>query len=239
MEAGVFNAAWGAGFVVLHMIAFLLCVRFFGKEGLFAWVGVATVLANVQVVKTIDVFGLVTTLGNTTYASMFLATDLLNERYGEATARKAVHVGLLFLLVSTGLMQWVLYFEPAAQDMGNEAMQTIFGFMPRVALASVVAYAISQYLDVRLFAMLRRKDPRPSALWKRSAGSTIASQLIDSTVFCGIAFWGVYTTDVWLSIWVSTIVFKTIATVLTIPCIQFARRISETHVVFMDKPRSM
>jgi hypothetical protein len=42
-----------------------------------------------------------------------------------------------------------------------------------------------------------------------------------------------------VGIWVATIVFKTIATVLTIPCIQFARRITEKHVVSKDKPRAM
>ncbi len=68
----MFNLLWGAAFVLVNFMFFLLCYRLFGKKGLYAWIGVATVLANIQVTKTIDLLGITTTLGNTMYVSMYM-----------------------------------------------------------------------------------------------------------------------------------------------------------------------
>ena len=59
----------------------ILIYRLFGKTGLYIWTAVAVILANIQVMKTIQVFGLVTALGNVIYSSLFLVTDIINENY--------------------------------------------------------------------------------------------------------------------------------------------------------------
>ncbi len=112
----MFNLLWGLLFVLVNFSLFLLCYRFFGKSGLFAWIGLATVLANIQVVKTIELPGLwllsgiVMTLGNTIYASISMTVDLLNEKYGAADARRAVWIGFFSLCATTIIMQLVLVF---------------------------------------------------------------------------------------------------------------------------------
>ncbi|TGU56101.1 VUT family protein, partial [Mesorhizobium sp. M00.F.Ca.ET.186.01.1.1] len=68
----MFNLTLGVFFALVNFGLFLLCYRLFGRMGLYAWIGMATVLANIQVVKTIEMFGLVMTLGNTIYASIYL-----------------------------------------------------------------------------------------------------------------------------------------------------------------------
>lgn len=75
--------------------------------GLFVWIGFATVCANLQVVKTVELFGLTATLGNVMYGTIFFATDVLNEKYGPAEARKAVWLGFSTLLTLTFVMQGV------------------------------------------------------------------------------------------------------------------------------------
>lgn len=218
-----FNVVWGALFAATNFALFLLCYRLFGKSGLFAWVAVATVLANIQVGKTIELFGIVTTLGNTMYGTIFLATDLLHDRYGQSAARKAVHLGLFTLLATTATMQLALQFIPQASDLGQGPLAYIFGLLPRLAFASMTAYVVSQYLDVRLFARIRRRFPTREQFWIRSAGSTVLSQLVDSTLFCTIAFLGVYPFDVWLQILVSTIAIKMLITALSVPVVTYAR----------------
>lgn len=111
MYVFMFNLGWGAVFVLVTYGFFLLCYRLFGKKGLYAWIGVATVIANIQVTKTIDIMGIVLTLGNTMYVSMYLTSDLLNEKYGPGEARKAVWFGFFTLIMTTVLMQMVLFFE--------------------------------------------------------------------------------------------------------------------------------
>ncbi|KDE22505.1 hypothetical protein EF83_17085, partial [Bacillus subtilis] len=86
----MFNNSFWIFFAIIHFIIVLLFYKGFGKMGLFVWIGFATVCANLQVVKTVELFGLTATLGNVMYGTIFFATDVLNEKYGPAEARKAV-----------------------------------------------------------------------------------------------------------------------------------------------------
>ncbi|MFT9849530.1 queuosine precursor transporter [Aneurinibacillus sp. REN35] len=219
----MYNFYFGMLFVLVNFLLFLICYRFFGKFGLYAWVGVATVLANIQVVKTIEMFGLVMTLGNTMYGTIYLVSDLLNEKYGERDAKKAVWFGFFTLVMTTIIMQMALLFQPHAEDIAQKSMDTLFGLMPRLALGSLAAYFISQFLDVKIYTFLKKKFPKPNQLWIRNNGSTIISQLVDSLVFCTIAFAGVHSADVWLDIFITTYLIKFVISILSTPALYAAR----------------
>jgi hypothetical protein len=219
----MFNVLWGVLFVIVNFALFLACYRLFGKNGLYAWIGAATVLANIQVVKTIEIFGIVATLGNTIYATIYLTTDLLNEKYGEKEARKAVWFGFFTLVMSMILMQMALKFVPQQSDISQEALETIFGLMPRLALGSLTAYFVSQFLDVRLFSKLKKAYPGRNQLWIRNNGSSLLSQLVDTLVFASIAFAGVYSWSVWWQIVLSTYLLKFIVSAASTPVIYAAR----------------
>lgn len=219
----MFNEMWAILFVLVNFVLFLACYRFFGRTGLYAWIGFATVLANIQVVKTIEMLGIVTTLGNTIYASIYMATDLLNEKFGIKEAKKGVGFGFFTLIASTVIMQMALAFEPQASDIAQPSLETIFGLLPRIAAGSLCAYAISQLLDVSLFAFLKKRYPHSRHFWVRINGSTMVSQFIDSLVFCTIAFYGLYSFEVWLQILGTTYLFKFILSGLSTPVLYAAR----------------
>lgn len=222
----MFNLLWGILFVIVNFALFLLCYRLFGRKGLYAWIGFATVLANIQVTKTIMLLGIVMTLGNTIYTSIYMATDLLNEKYGKKAAQQAVWFGFFSLLASTVMMQMALVFtpheEPIAQEM-QQAMSSIFGLMPRLAAGSLCAYFISQFLDVRVYSYLKTKFASRNQFWIRTNGSTALSQLVDSLVFCTIAFAGLYSFSVWLQILITTYLFKFVITAASTPVMYIAR----------------
>ncbi|WP_226001119.1 queuosine precursor transporter [Paenibacillus sp. BJ-4] len=218
----MFNLLWGAVFVLVNFMFFLLCYRLFGKKGLYAWIGVATVLANIQVTKTIDLLGITTTLGNTMYVSMYMASDLLNEKYGPKEARKAVWFGFFTLIMTTITMQMVLLFQPTATDFAQAPMQQLFGLLPRLALASLTAYAVSQLLDVRLYAWIRKFFPKRHQLWIRGNGSTMISSFIDTLLFCSIAFYG-YAWGIWLELLFTTYILKFVLTAAGTPILYIAR----------------
>jgi queuosine precursor transporter len=219
----VFNLGWGVLFVLVNFALFLICYRLFGKNGLYAWIGAAVVLANIQVVKTIDMFGMVMTLGNTIYGTVYLTTDLINEKYGKKEASKAVWFGFFIMLMSMTMMQMVLHFEPQETDIAQPAMETLFGLMPRIALGSVAAYVLSQTLDVQVFSRLRKKFPGKDQLWIRLNGSIGLSQLVDTLVFTSIAFGGLYSREVWLEIALTTYLIKFVVSVACTPVIYIAR----------------
>lgn len=213
----MFNEFFGLGFALANFVLLLLMYKFFGKTGLFAWVAIATVLANIQVTKTIEIIGLTATLGNSLYASTFLATDILNEKYGKQDARKAVWLGFASLLIMVLVMQAGLQFIPAESDIANSSLETIFGLIPQIAVASMIAYLASQHLDVIIFTAIRKVFPKDSQFWIRNNGSTLISQLLDTLIFTSIAFYGVFPLDVWLEIFVSTYILKFIVSVLATP----------------------
>lgn len=220
----MFNLLWGILFVIVNFAFFLLCYRLFGKKGLYAWVGIATVVANIQVAKTIAMpFDIVMTLGNTMYVTLYMTSDLLNEKYGRAEARKAVWFGFFTLLMTTVLMQMVLFFEPQETDFAQESLEKIFGLMPRLALASLTAYFISQFLDVRLYAWIRKYYGSSRQLWIRSNGSTMVSSFVDTLIFCTIAFAGLYDWNVWLEILLTTFLAKFLLTAAGTPILYIAR----------------
>lgn len=218
----MFNLWIGVLFALVNFGLFLLCYRFFGRMGLYAWIGMATVLANIQVVKTIEMFGLVMTLGNTIYASIYLVSDLLNEKYGEKEAKKAVWFGFFTLFAATIIMQLVLLFDAQDQDMQN-SLDMIFGLLPRVALGSLCAYFVSQFLDVKIFTWLKKKYPGRKQLWIRMNGSTLFSQLLDSVTFCTIAFLGVFPMDVWWQVLLTTYLIKFVVSAASTPVLYIAR----------------
>ncbi|MEK8128210.1 queuosine precursor transporter [Paenibacillus filicis] len=219
----MFHLLWGALFVLVHFGCFLLCYRFFGKNGLYAWVGIATILANIQVTKTIEMVGIVMTLGNTMYASIYLTSDLLNEKYGEKEARKAVWFGFFVMLVTMVTMKMTLMFTPQETDFAQSSLETIFGLLPRLALGSLTAFFVSQFLDVKIYSYLKRIFPKPNQLWLRNNGSTAVSQMVDTLIFCSIAFIGEYTLDVWLQILVTTYVIKFVVSMASTPFLYIAR----------------
>ncbi|MBM7584275.1 putative integral membrane protein (TIGR00697 family) [Bacillus pakistanensis] len=220
----MFNEWFGLLFVLINFFLVLAMYRLFGKTGLFAWIGISTILANLQVVKTIEIFGLTATLGNAMYGTAFLVTDILNEKYGRKEAQKAVWLGFFTLLTMTVIMQMALLFNPHPDDFAQESLATIFGLIPRIALGSLAAYLISQFADVYIFSYLKNKFPKDSQFWIRNNGSTMISQLLDTLVFTSIAFLGEFPFEIWVEIFLTTYILKWIVSILDTPFGYIAKR---------------
>jgi len=217
--------------LVLNFAGIIVCYRLFGKIGLFIWVPISVILANIQVVKTIELFGLTATLGNIVYATSFLATDILSENYGIKEAKRAVYIGFFTLIVMAGLMNLALVFKPAPEDFAQESLLTIFNLVPRIAGASLLAYWISQLHDVWAYQFWKRRFPSSRFIWLRNNASTIVSQLIDSVIFTLAAFAGKFPTGVLIEIVVSTYLLKVIVAVADTPFIYFARWMKKKGVI--------
>lgn len=208
--------------LLINFLAILLAYRLFGKTGLYIWIPIATIIANVQVLKTVDIFTVTATLGNIVYATSFLVTDILSENYGRKEAAKAVKIGFFSLIFMTVLMYVALQFKPSPDDFAQESLQTIFGIMPRIALASLSAYLLSQTHDIWMYNLIKRKFPAERFIWIRNNGSTMISQLIDTAVFCFIAFSGVFSWNVFWQIFWTTYLLKWVVAAADTPFIYIA-----------------
>jgi hypothetical protein len=216
-------------FAVVNFLLITAAYKLFGKAGLFAWIAMGTILANIQVVKSIELsiagLTLAATLGNIMYGTLFLVTDALGEKYGHKDAKKAVQIGFFSLLATIAIMQMALLFTPSESDISQDALVTIFSVMPQIAGASLLAYLVSQFLDVFLFKAIKAKLPDAKWLWLRNNGSTLISQLIDTLIFVPIAFYGWLPFEVIKEIFITTYLIKVIVAAIDTPFVYWIKSI--------------
>lgn len=212
----------------------VLFFRLFGKSGLFAWIGIAAVFANIEVTILVNAFEMDQTLGNTLFASSFLATDILSEIYGKKDADKGVIVGIfttvLFIVLSS---MWVHYI-PAESDWAMPSVKALFANTPRILCASLAGYAISEVLDVWLYHKWwnlteKKTGSHAKMLWFRNNFSTLISQLINIVLFNFIAFLGIFPLKELISITVACYIIYVITSLLDTPFIYLARKIALKH----------
>ncbi len=208
----------------------LVAFKFFGRKGLFCWISICTILANIEVSGLVDAFGMEQTLGNTLFASSFLATDILSERYGRKDAGKAVWAGiftsLVFIIFST---MWQFY-TPNANDFALGGIQTLFANTPRLLIASFLGYAVSELIDVSLYHFWwnlteKKTGSKEKFLWLRNNGSTLISQLVNIVIFNFGAFAGIYDFPTLLSITGACYVIYVFTSILDTPFMYIARRL--------------
>lgn len=206
--------------VATFLVTFILMVamyRMFGKQGLLAWVAIGTIIANIQVIKTVEIFGISATLGNVMFASIYLATDILNDIYGRKVAKRAVWLGFSSTLVMIIIMQMSLHFIPAPEDTAQNAFHAIFDVVPRIALGSIVAYIIGQHVDVFIFSLIKKLFSSDKTFIIRAYGSTIISSIIDTALFVSIAFIGSLPGMAVFEIFITTYVLKLVSTIFNVP----------------------
>lgn len=127
------------------------------------------------------------------FAFLLLVTisSAVAELHGGAIATRLVRIGFLPLIASI-LLSVVVLAAPAAGDMEPkkaEAFAIMMGGTPRIWAGGIIAYGISQTLNVTLFAILRGREGS-RLLWLRAAVASILSQIVDTLLFVTIAFYG-------------------------------------------------
>jgi uncharacterized integral membrane protein (TIGR00697 family) len=202
--------------------ALLLFKRLFSKAGLFVWIGLASVLANIQTVKSIDLFGVSSVAGTVLFASVFLATDLLRECYGKEEARKGVYIGVVTILVFLLSMQVALLYVPSELDIAQGALATLFSLSPRICLASLIMYAVANLLDVVIYDKLHERF-NGKKMWLRNNISTIVCNCLENFGFALLAFVGVYPFEEVLMIAVSTCVIEVVVALCDTPFLYIGR----------------
>lgn len=185
--------------ILLAFGGLLVMLRAFGESGLYVFIALAIIAANIQVQKVVQ-FGFYlqpVALGTVLFSSSYLATDILNEYFGTRAARRGVMVGffasifwLCIMLLTVGYAP--LTPEQAGEDFGwalgtHEHIAAIFTPYPAILGASIIAYLSSQFLDVWLFAKIREATGN-RGLWLRNNISTAISGLLDNVIFSTLAF---------------------------------------------------
>lgn len=202
----------------------LIIKKFFGKEGLIGYMAIATILAEIGVVKCIDVLGLSATLGNVLFASNFLVTDILTECYGEKEAKKGIKYAIFSVILFIIIMQGMLLFTPNKLDFAQESMKTIFGLIPRISIASIVMLTISNFADVKLYSWLKKKT-NDKYMWLRNNLCTILCNGLENFIFTFLCFTGIYNVIDMIMIATATTIIETIIALCDTPFLYLSKKI--------------
>ena len=207
----------------------LILYRLFGKAGLQVAIALAIVLANLQGPKLTIIFGMQTSLGVIFYSSIFFATDVLSENYGKEAANKAVRMGFAVSVIVLVMMSLALLYLPSTRPETaaysasiHDAFATIVDFTPRFIFGSLLAYYISQHFDVWAFHKIKSWTG-DRWLWLRNNGSTLSSQVVDTTIYSLVAWWGIVDLRTALALGAAKYVFKVVIAAIDTVFIYWAR----------------
>lgn len=212
--------------LVISFTFVILSYKFLGKTGLFLWIAIATIVSNIQTVKLVNIFEIESSLGTILYGSTFLATDILNLKYGKKEAKKTILIGFLTMVVMTVFMSLCLKYAPSSNDFAQQSLTTIFTVNIRITIASLIAFAFSQFIDTILFQKLQKKYNK---LWLSNNASTMICQIIDTIIFCTITYYGLVDIQVIFQIMISMYVFKFVIALCDTPYIYIASKIKKVN----------
>lgn len=190
-----------------------------GKEALVSLICIQAILSNIFVSKQIILFGLFATCSDAFSVGSSICLNLLQEKFGKEIAKKAIYISFFTLLFYLVMSQIHLWYMPASVDFMQEHYQLLLGQMPRIIIASLVAYFISQQTDRALYGFINEKLQWKNFILKNYA-SLLTSQLLDTILFSFLGLYG-SVENVWHIIFLSYII-KVVTIIVITPITKLA-----------------
>lgn len=186
--------------------------------------------------KIAEVHGITFGAGVLFFPMSYLFGDILTEVYGYARSRRVIWSGLTALVFASLMSAVVVALPPAHGWHDQAAYETIFGQTPRIALASITAFFVGEF--VNSFVLAKMKILTAGRwLWTRTVGSTVCGEGVDTLVFYPVAFLGVWSPrllgDVMLANYIAKVLWEVLATPLTYRIVAWLKRVE--HEDYYDR----
>jgi uncharacterized integral membrane protein (TIGR00697 family) len=175
----------------------------------------------------------VMSIGILPWPIVFITTDLINDYFGEKGVRKLSLI-TASLIAYTFVILYLAMQIPAV-DGKNLVTDTqfngVFGQSMWIIVGSITAFLVSQLIDVTIFHFVKNRTGN-KMIWLRSTGSTVISQLFDSFIVLGIAFWmtGKMTTEVFITSAFTGYFVKLIIAILMTPLIYLGHYLIRNYI---------
>ena len=152
------------------------------------------------------------------FPGSYVIWDVLTEVYGYARARRVIWTGFA-AMVFMALMSWAVVAMPPADSWdGQDAYEQVFGLIPRIVFASIIAFWAGEFVNSYVLARMKIWT-KGKALWSRTIGSTVVGQAVDSAIFYPVAFLGIWETQDVLTVmvtnWALKVIWEAMLTPLT------------------------
>lgn len=164
-------------------------------------------ISNIASMKILTLWKFTFDGGTILFPLSYIFGDILTEVYGYKNSRKVIWTGFFCALLMS-LVLWIVQILPPASDWNNQkAFESVLGFMPRIVIASLLAYLAGEFSNSFILSKLKIRT-KGKLLWLRTIGSTLVGEGIDTALFCFIAFYGVLPNSLLLSVIISNYIFK-------------------------------
>lgn len=164
---------------------------------------------------------------------VFVTTDLINEYFGEKGVKKLSLITACLIAYTFVIIYAAMQIPAVAGDglVSDNQFNDVFGQSLWIIVGSITAFMVSQLIDVTIFHFLKNKTGN-KMIWLRSTGSTVISQLFDSFIVLGIAFWmtGKMTTEVFIASAFTGYFVKLIIAIALTPLIYLGHSIIEKYL---------
>ena len=194
-------------------------------------------ISNVASTKILDFGFFIFDGGTLLFPLAYIFGDILTEVYGYKKARKVIWTGFLSAVLMS-LVFVIVGFLPPAQGWENQlAYESILGVVPRIVLASLIAYFAGEFSNSFIMAKMKIWS-HGKQLWKRTIGSTIVGEFLDTSIFVFVAFFGTMPMEIFVMLILSNYIFKVSVEILFTPItykiIGFLKKEENTDVYDYD-----
>ena len=199
-----------------------------GKEALVAWIALQAILANLFVIKQVELFGLSVTCSDVFTIGGAWGLNLLQEYHGKGVARKAIPVAFATMLFFALMAQIHLLYLPSSHDSTQGAFQSILSANPRIMAASFTAFYLVQRWDLWFYGRLKELCSKwPVSL--RNGLSLAIAQLLDTLLFSFLGLYGIVSSLATIVIFSYCI--KLLVITSTLPFTQISKRFAKEPVL--------
>ncbi len=184
-------------------------------------------ISNTVATKLFSIGPFIFTGGILVFPITYIFGDILTEVYGYSRSRRVIWIGFA-ALVFMSFIYWIVGLLPPAPNWPNqEAYILILGLVPRIVLASMIAYLAGEFVNSFVLAKLKLVT-KGKHLWIRTIGSTMVGEGIDTSLFVLIAFYGLLSGEILavaiLSGYAFKVVYEIVATPITYKVVAFLKK---------------
>ena len=174
------------------------------------------IISNLGAMKLIAIGPIIADGGALLFPLAYILGDVMTEVYGYKHTRRAIWVSFFWLLLMIAVLTAVQALPSVAGAPNVAEFNTVFGFVPRIVAASLVAYLAGEFVNSFVLAKMKVRSGGKK-LWQRLVASTLLGEAIDTTIFCMVAFYGLITSSQMVNYILVGIAFKVTVETLMLP----------------------
>lgn len=198
----------------LTIALFSLGALALGAHALVAFICIQCIFANFFVIKQITLFGLTATCSDAFTISATLSLNLLQEYFGKEITKKTIWTNFFLLIFYAIISKIHLLYIPNSADTTQQHFFALLQYIPRIVIASLLVYLITQLTDYHLYGFLK-KLYKEKYIIIRNFTSILVCQLLDTVLFSFLGLYGIID-DIW-SIIIVSYGIKLAAIIISVP----------------------